>query len=227
MKKAFTLSEVLITLVVIGVVAAITLPTVFADWQKERTLSALKKTYSFFSNAMQLAIMKEGPIDTWKIKTYATGAWEYTETYVLPYVSIAKNCNVETTPECEFKYTYLSRETSGSLDSNNYRFVLTDGTLAAIKTEEYTEEGVKKVKPVLTVDINGASAPNMYGRDIFVFEYYDDKLSGKLVPYNEPNLTREQTYTSGKSACNKKSSGEYCSALIMKDNWHFTKNYPW
>ena len=96
MKKAFTLSEVLITLVVIGVVAAITLPTVFGDWQKERTLSALKKTYSVFSNAMQLAIMKEGPIDTWKIKTYATGAWEFTEMYVLPYVSVAKNCNVET-----------------------------------------------------------------------------------------------------------------------------------
>lgn len=227
MKKGFTLSEVLITLVVIGIVAAITIPVVYGDWQKERTLATLKKSFSTFSNAMELAILQEGAFDTWTIHPYTTGSWEFVEKYVIPYVNIEKNCQATTTGECAFNYTYLSRKQSGTLDSDNYRFMLLDGTLAAIKTVKYTKDGVEKVKPILTVDINGAAKPNMYGRDIFMFEYYDDGAAGKLVPYGEPELTREQTYSSGDSACNRNSKGEYCAALLMKDGWHFSKNYPW
>ncbi len=229
MKKGFTLSEVLITLVVIGVVAAITIPTVLGDWQKERTLTALKKTYSTFSNAMELAILKEGPFDTWNIKTHVTGAWSFAEKYILPYVSTSKNCKIDTNEGCEFKFKYidLSRRNSGELNAGYFRFMTLDGVLVAIKIEEYTKDGVEKLRPSLIVDINGSAPPNMYGRDIFMFEYYDDGASGKFVAYNEPNLTREQTYTSGDSACNRQSKGEYCAALIMKDNWHLSKNYPW
>lgn len=227
MKKGFTLSEVLITLVVIGVVAAISIPLVYSDWQRERTLTQLKKSYSVFANAMDLAILREGAIDTWTINAHTTGSWEFVEKYVLPYVNIEKDCKATTTNECAFNYTYLSRKQSGALDSENYRFILLDGTLAAVKVLEYTENGEKKVKPILTVDINGAAPPNMYGRDIFVFEYHDDGKAGKLTAYKEPELTREQTYTDGDSACNRNSKGEYCAALLMKDGWHFTKNYPW
>ena len=43
MKKAFTLAEVLITLGIVGVVAAITIPTLIASYQKKEAVNALKK----------------------------------------------------------------------------------------------------------------------------------------------------------------------------------------
>jgi prepilin-type N-terminal cleavage/methylation domain-containing protein len=44
MKKAFTLAEVLITLAIIGVVAALTIPTVVRNYQKTQTVTQLKKS---------------------------------------------------------------------------------------------------------------------------------------------------------------------------------------
>ncbi len=45
MKKAFTLAEVLITLGVIGVVAAMTMPSLVANYQKKVWVNQLKKLY--------------------------------------------------------------------------------------------------------------------------------------------------------------------------------------
>lgn len=47
-KRAFTLAEVLITLGIIGVVAALTLPSVITNYQKKQTVEQLKKHIQHF-----------------------------------------------------------------------------------------------------------------------------------------------------------------------------------
>ena len=54
-KRAFTLAEVLITLVIIGVIAAITVPTLVNSYTQQTYISALKKNYSVLSNAFKLS----------------------------------------------------------------------------------------------------------------------------------------------------------------------------
>ena len=54
-RAAFTLAEVLITLGIIGVVAAMTLPTVIAKYQHKALETAFKKTYSSIMQAMVFA----------------------------------------------------------------------------------------------------------------------------------------------------------------------------
>jgi len=54
-KKAFTLAEVLITLVIIGVIAAITVPTVVADSNQKTFEARARKVYSTLTNAMTIA----------------------------------------------------------------------------------------------------------------------------------------------------------------------------
>ena len=54
-KKSFTLSEVLITLVVIGIITAITVPVVMANINQEQYKAALRKNYTTLSNAFNLA----------------------------------------------------------------------------------------------------------------------------------------------------------------------------
>ncbi len=70
MKKfnfAFTLAEVLITLGIIGVVVAMTLPSVVGRYKEKETASKLKKVYSTISQAMNLAINEYGTIDKWDL----------------------------------------------------------------------------------------------------------------------------------------------------------------
>ncbi len=58
--KAFTLAEVLITLGVIGVVAAMTIPIVFANVKQHEYKTAGKKAFSIINNAVQAVSLEDG-----------------------------------------------------------------------------------------------------------------------------------------------------------------------
>ena len=62
-KNAFTLAEVLITLAIIGMVAAMTIPTIVATTQKKELAINLKKAYSTFNQAMKLIMIDYGCTD--------------------------------------------------------------------------------------------------------------------------------------------------------------------
>ncbi len=64
-KTAFTLAETLITLAIIGVVAAMTIPSLVQKYQERTRITQLKKVYSVLSNAYNLAILEHGMPDTW------------------------------------------------------------------------------------------------------------------------------------------------------------------
>ena len=59
-KQGFTLAEVLITLGIIGVVAALTMPMLIGNYQKKVTAEKLKKLYLNYENALQLTETEEG-----------------------------------------------------------------------------------------------------------------------------------------------------------------------
>lgn len=58
-KSGFTLAEVLITLGVIGVVAAMTIPTLMMNYQKQVWESKLKKTFAIATNACERMLIEE------------------------------------------------------------------------------------------------------------------------------------------------------------------------
>ena len=60
MKKGFTLAEVLITLAIIGVVAALTIPSVIVKTQQQEFKTAAKKAHSVLAQAVQLTEVKDG-----------------------------------------------------------------------------------------------------------------------------------------------------------------------
>ncbi len=69
-KKGFTLAEVLITLAIIGVVAALTIPTVVRNYQKQQTVVKLKKVYSVLNQAFNNSQAENGMYQTWDIGQY-------------------------------------------------------------------------------------------------------------------------------------------------------------
>ena len=54
-KPAFTLAEVLITLGIIGVVAAMTMPSLMQNYRDKELIVKTKKTYAVIQNAVLLA----------------------------------------------------------------------------------------------------------------------------------------------------------------------------
>ena len=60
MKKGFTLAEVLITLAIIGIVAAITIPSVIVNTQQNEFKTGLKKAVSVLNQAIMMAQAEDG-----------------------------------------------------------------------------------------------------------------------------------------------------------------------
>src|SRR5574344_871853 len=92
-KVAFTLAEVLITLGIIGVVAALTLPTLIANYREKQTVTRLKKEYSTIAQAYTMAITNDGEFADWFTgnETSLQKGQVFYE-HVSKYMNIAKNC---------------------------------------------------------------------------------------------------------------------------------------
>lgn len=88
MKKGFTLAEILITLGIIGVIAALTIPTLVANTQKTQTVTKLQKFYSNMSQAFNLSIADNGPQSSWNYGAISSGTdtLVWFNTYLAPYL---------------------------------------------------------------------------------------------------------------------------------------------
>ncbi len=234
-KKAFTLAEVLITLVIIGVIAAITVPLIIVGFQKEATLTRLKKTYSTLAQTTNRAIADNGPVASWEIigaSNTFKGAMDTTERYLTPYLSTLKKCESYNETDCHFIiYGLHGQEISNTNKApfnTSYLFYLADGTLIATNVIKASDRN----RIIVTIDINGKQPPNRMGRDIFRMEYYlgssgaYSKFNGKFVP-TYVDYSRADLLSNKADRCNKKQNGDACFSLIMKDNWQIKPDYPW
>ena len=106
--KGFTLAEVLITLAIIGVVAALTIPSVISNSQQQEFKTGLRKAVSVLNSAitMNMAIDGESPYDNANLFGY-----------LMKHMSILK-----TTSAMELSYTVIS-----SGNRHNVAFYTTDG----------------------------------------------------------------------------------------------------
>lgn len=87
-KRGFTLAEVLITLGIIGVVAAMTIPTLMSTFAKQRTETQLKAFYSRINQTIKMSIADNGDPDGWiEEKAYSYNEQvEFLKQYIFPYM---------------------------------------------------------------------------------------------------------------------------------------------
>jgi len=208
MKKfnAFTLAEVLVTLGVIGVISAMTLPTVFSNYQKTVTVNKLKKMYSNLNSIMQMAVNDNGDMETWDIKgmNHITSDNEFYLKYIFPYLKIIKSDFHVTTEGYERDIYNMNGTKLISL----FWQILPDGTSISLffgPTYKW-----------IFVDINGPKLPNMLGKDVFMMDLNIHKNS--LVFWQ---------YYGCKKETNEAFAGGACGHKIMDDGWKIKEDYPW
>lgn len=172
-KAAFTLAEVLITLGIIGVVAAMTMPSLIQNYQEKATVTKLKKCYSLVSQAYVSILNDEGGSDTLQ----AGDDLEMMEKFG-KYLKYQKTCGRN--KGCFPNVTYKSVTGNGYSkweDDTTYRSraILTDGTLIMFNKNVITENE-NYIYAQIYVDINGFKGPNQLGRDFFYFYINPEKI---------------------------------------------------
>jgi prepilin-type N-terminal cleavage/methylation domain-containing protein len=177
MKRAFTLAEVLITLGIIGVVAALTMPSLVANYQEKATVTRLKKLYSIFSQASALTQEEHGPVSSWVDGQTFCDANNAIAANLKPYLKIVKDCAYNGGCFDKNNQLYLSGNVStGHVglpknDCSYYTMILSDGT--SLSLSPYLAGKFA----MLVVDIDGPKGANTYGKDIFKFNMTDTGIS--------------------------------------------------
>ena len=182
--NAFTLAEVLITLVIIGVIAAITVPTLMNKTNNQEYVSKLKKTYSTLAQATNLIIAEEGNPNSSK------GGWAKStnDIYKLYKKKLhsAKECGTNSGCFGQGVYKLLNNNNDGDFDNfttspklvlaDGVQIMFYDGYFSPTCQTQYYNNMSTNVCDTIFVDINGKKKPNKYGRDMFVFALKENGL---------------------------------------------------
>ncbi len=239
---AFTLAEVLITLAIIGIVAAMTIPTLIVNYQKREFASRLSETFSVLSNAVKMAQVEYGDVATWGFQknygaTIEPGGnnsqyiQEYAEKYFLPYLKVSKNYGRIRLKDASYLgYKTKDGRTYWSSDILRYTVELSNGTALFFEYNGGSTEidGVTTnyiTNPIIFIDVNGTAGPNVLGHDFFMVQL--STIENKLTTCGS-----SQTRTTMLERCRKNPTGNiydnlYCTALIQIDGWKFAEDHPW
>ena len=232
-KAAFTLAEVLITLGIIGVVAAMTIPTLISNYQEKQTVTALKKAYSTLSQAYKMAVIESGVSSRWSYPTASKDAHLLLFEKLKPFLRVNETCLFEAGCMAD---SYKSLDGKNTLNygiSTNYpKAVLSDGMSVLFSSygnsykdfsSRFGWDSKNYATGTLLVDINGKSGPNITGRDIFTFILTDNGILPNGQPtrnyYYEDEDGEEIQTTDPMTNCNRtKCAGqcEACAAWVIE-----------
>lgn len=224
-KSGFTLAEVLITLGIIGVVAAITIPMLIANYQKKQTVTKLQKAISVINQAYRLAYDDVGEVTAEEAR--AMGGEEYFQKYWEPYIKTS----ICTSQTCGYDsaqpFTCLSKVhyaiSVNSTIGSRVSFTTLDGFFFIILI--FTGDSVHghTTSSKIWVDINGTSKPNILGKDVFILERkVDGEKGGVVVP-----ACSSSSKSFVDKVCSNTNDGDCCAEKIRRAGWTIDKSYPW
>jgi prepilin-type N-terminal cleavage/methylation domain-containing protein len=233
--KGFTLAEVLITLAIVGVVAALTIPSLINKCQKIVWAKQAQKEY-----AMWTQVFKRILADNNTTSLSETELWSKMHQY-----SFDSNCSLEEDFFTEFgkyvKFSIINFDPSALSGYPDYNIVLPNGAKTRYfyfykKALSKGDTVCKKIKALggnmcneiggLDIDINGDKGPNTYGRDIFVFEFSDDGIlhpfGGKdyaLYDFQTDLATNSRYWKNVFTGKNAKIDSWYRTGQLVEEGW--------
>ena len=228
-RRAFTLAEVLITLGIIGVVAAMTLPTLVHNYKKQQIETKLAKVYGVMNNAVLLSKAH----DTYTVwsspKQYDNDDTEkYLETTILPYLKTSKYCKSSNkTCKCSSYYNApcVIFPDGSSLTFRNV------GQLFAFYDLNQKDIASMKIGTshfIFFLDNSNPSLGAFYPSG-YVWGYRDDDAvdsnsASDFYLYNSDRETLKKYCGSKYTASN--AGDNTCALLIMRDGWKIKDDYP-
>ncbi len=178
-KTAFTLAEVLITLGIIGVVAAMTIPTVIAKYREKEYVTRLKVVYNVLNQALQMSVIDNGTVNEWGFTQDSEGG-KIIADKLLPYIKQVKSCDIKQNGvnKCfAAAYKKLNNVNFTLMRSGGGSFILANGQSVHIySTYADCINNPEGLCAYVVTDINGNRNPNVLGKDTFYFALSKDKF---------------------------------------------------
>lgn len=215
-KLAFTLAEVLITLGIIGIVAAITIPQLINNYKAKRLRTQFLKSYSTIQQAF-----KEMEADDVSTDPTTYNTLEYYKTF-MNYLQAPMVCGIgdnkcvymrdSSSKDYKSYKTYDGKTNASMILFDDGQIVLQDGTLLLF------ENYAPRMRVFVSVDLNGYNnKPNRWGYDLFTFQLVDNQLKAMG--------DTGTTYTDLSTYCNVNSQDEYngiaCAKKALSDSEYF------
>ena len=235
-KVAFTLAEILITLGIIGIVAAMTIPTLISNYNKKQTVTRLKQTYSILSQALSMAQAEHGDPTTWDLSGIR-GAdsldpdfpkeeliTAFSQKYLIPYVKVTRNFGYNdsrligygerTAPTTGLKY--VNSGYMFLLSNNVYVNVSFSGRCIEYDGDTCIKRSVNNI--VFLTDMNGFSQPNTVGKDLFYMQFDVETKKFSMMGNARNKAIALQ---------NCKNDAQFCGFYIFLNDWQIDDSYPW
>ena len=227
-KKGFTLAEVLITLGVIGVVAAVTLTSI-KHIRYSGYAEAFLKTYSELQQAHLAVVQKYSDPQNWPFTDYYSSSdnsgnaqivsWFMDEFQPVKRCSggwSANECRGDTRVD-KVKFLNSTDTTNNLREDMCSSMVLKDGRYIAIGFS-HNFAGVLWGFPKMffMVDVNGRfKKPNQIGRDIFYIAFEQNPQKKYVIrPFYKTSTSGGPLVT---DTCNLESTGMSCGDRILKE----------
>lgn len=221
LKKGFTLAEVLITLGIIGIVAAMTMPALIAKYDKKVATTRLKKFYTTYAQALiqaQNEYVETGGADILTSGSNPEQMLEWYNRYLKPYLKTAK-----------VEKTNVGIEV-GFLDGSGMLIAKDGGAAGTVNTHllycvnlRYCEKD--EIKNNIKLH-NLADRRNTF---LFYTGGRGDNVPGEIYEFNEDGITsrKDKGYNRDEALRLCKQHSRNCTRLLLMDNWEFKDDYPW
>ena len=253
-RQGFTLAETILTIGIIGVIAAMVIPLVATSIKKHIIEAQLVSTYSRLDKALEISQMENGGIEEWSDFTHASlkdpeHLKAVFKRYISPYIggdliNTLRNAGYSSAIKLPDGSDYIP------LDYDAYLLRLLSGQIVYLAANgvAYTSGSTKypiRYAYTFVIDVNGPAKPNIVGKDVFKFAIYRGTKSLLMLGEIEFDTSIVKTLNDVKkyaqseeilpyvkqsreqmmSRC--KRYADWCGALIKQNGWRFPKDYPW
>ena len=241
-KKGFSLAEVLIAIAIVGVIAAINIPTVVSETQNRKMAAALGRNVEAIETGCQLILQQASEISERRGDGVVNGIWEVrindidssaqsdrllnnnngnlfsdiTSNFFNTVLRTLNNYNVSginggtaSPPRNQLASNYAISSKFGSIYGYSYNH------------EANFDNLNDPIVAFIYIDVNAASAPNRYGRDIFLFGLTD---SCHMVPAGTPRIRAMNNSiplenTSAGCVGDNPSNGLSCTSRVVRNGY--------
>lgn len=237
LKTGFTLAEVLITLGVIGVVSAMTLPALIQKQQEKAVVTRVLKAYSLLNQAYTMTKQENGNFSSW-FTSVSTGSVEDEDgnkhlsdefktnqdiilSKFAPYLKNSAWCKTGDTSCKRYNdgdiHNMVGEVSAQTIELNKQGYLkLADGTIlfSGYVYNIANCKGDKTYCGDFLIDINGVEGkPNAYGKDIFAFYFTDELIRPMGDAYGPGGFPSRCSISSTVT-----SNGYDCTAWIIQNH---------
>ncbi|MGN0031992.1 MAG: type II secretion system protein [Candidatus Gastranaerophilaceae bacterium] len=231
----FTLAEVLITIGIIGIVAALTIPTLLNTYKEKVIVNKLLEVYSILSQGYKMSIEDNGPISCWNLPTDKNTSREMIMEKFLPYIKSYLVCDGDKV-KCEKSIMHLDLQGKNTNVSVPYNIIIGNTTRINIDNtggfSTYLSEtrdcngdggcyinGTEMATPhTIMVNVTGKTNRPRWGEDLFVFAILDRGI----VPYGDVGWQKQKGCNPEYEGSAGWWSGTTCAGYVIK---HKNLNY--